>query len=45
MEKKCPKCESPMNKGFATISGNAKYMNWQCEVCEHTEMQCMGVLR
>ena len=45
MDKECPKCQSPLNEGFATISGNAKYMVWKCEVCSHEEMKCTGVLK
>jgi len=44
MDLECPKCKSPMNKSFATISGNSKYVTWECEVCNHKEMKCVGVL-
>jgi hypothetical protein len=45
MEKKCPKCSSPLNKSFATISGNSKYLNWECEVCNYKEMKCTGIVK
>jgi len=39
----CPKCNSELEKGFATISGNAKYMVFKCEVCDYEMMKCIGV--
>ena len=44
-ETNCPKCQSPMTKSFATVSGNAKYLNFECEVCSYREMKCTGVLK
>jgi hypothetical protein len=44
-EGKCPKCNGRMIKNFASISGNAKYINWVCEGCSHKETKCLGVLR
>lgn len=41
----CPKCGSEMMKGTPRISNNARYMRWECEVCNHSEMKCTGVLR
>lgn len=45
MDQVCPKCNNPMDKSFATVSGNAKYMVWKCEVCNHEQMKCIGVLK
>lgn len=41
----CPKCSAKMTKNFASISGNAKYINWVCEGCGHKETKCLGVLK
>ncbi len=45
MDPVCKMCKSPMNKATVTISGNSKYMNYECEVCNHKEMKCIGVLK
>jgi hypothetical protein len=45
MDQMCPKCKSPMTKAFSTVSGNSKYMTYECEVCNHKEMKCTGVLK
>jgi len=44
-DKTCEKCDSPMQKHFATVSGNSKYLQWECEVCGNKTMQCTGVLK
>lgn len=43
-EGRCPKCSARMIKNFASISGNAKYINWVCEGCGFKETKCLGVL-
>lgn len=40
----CPRCSSEMLKGTPRTINNAKYMLWECEVCNHEEMKCTGVL-
>ncbi|MBW3018692.1 hypothetical protein KY329_00710 [Candidatus Woesearchaeota archaeon] len=40
---KCPKCRSPMTEKGTTTSANSKYANWECEVCGHKEIKCMGL--
>ena len=44
-EGKCSKCSGRVIKNFASISGNAKYINWVCEDCGHKETKCLGVLK
>lgn len=41
----CSKCSGRMIKNFASISGNAKYINWVCEDCGHKVIKCLGVLK
>lgn len=39
----CPKCGSEMTEAGTTVSSNGKYKNWECEVCNHKEIRCMGL--
>jgi len=33
-----------MMQAGVTVSGNSKYMNLECEVCNHKEMKCLGLI-
>lgn len=33
-----------MDKGHTQISGNSRYTVWKCDVCDHEEMKCTGVM-
>jgi len=43
-DSKCPKCSKKMRMSFSSISGNSKYVSFQCEDCGHKEMKCVGML-
>ncbi len=42
-EGKCPSCNAKMRKSFSSISGNSKFVSFQCD-CGHKETKCMGMV-
>lgn len=39
----CPSCGAKMRKSFSSISGNSKFVSFQC-ACGHKETKCLGMV-